>query len=369
MSKPGLIRVSRQQLYTLLWQNAAYKVAAAHGISYPSLLQICTQHQIPRPPRAYWIMVAKGRFVDRPPLLQVGNDADQLIEIVPDEKLEPTTPVRPLKSEPLPVLLKPAQIVVPDALFSPLPLVKRTTFCLRAGTPGDDGIIRLNNHKGCLDVAVSRRQIGRTMRFLDTLFKAALSRGMTVRTEINNGKESTLLTVGTAEIQFRLWEMCNGLGNKRRARGDFFLTLDGRGASHRDWNDGDGKPLENQIGKILDAAGRMAERMRLWEREWEQRDRVYAEEKRRREEAAAIRKEQRMRESQLKKLIKYWQEAETVRMFIAAVESKAGAVDPTTELGQWIEWATKHAAELDPLTDPIEELPHRCRADQPPSGS
>jgi hypothetical protein len=136
-------------------------------------------------------MVAKGRFVDRPPLPQVGNDADQLIEIIPDEKLRPPTQLPTLKSEPLPVIIKPAQVVAPDTLFSPLPLVKRTIFCLRAGTPGDDGLSRLFHaameyrNAGDLYIRSGDRQHG----------KDCLQRGSSLAKSIGND-ELSATTIG-----------------------------------------------------------------------------------------------------------------------------------------------------------------------------
>src|SRR6056297_1088286 len=56
-------KLSRQDLYSQVWERPVTKVAADLGISAVALHKICRKHRVPVPPRGYWAKVAAGRPV------------------------------------------------------------------------------------------------------------------------------------------------------------------------------------------------------------------------------------------------------------------------------------------------------------------
>lgn len=50
----------------------------------------------------------------------------------------------------------------------------------------------------------------------------------------------------------------------------------------------------------------------------------------------------------------------------AAAMSKADPLDLGSELSKWLEWALRYAAEIDPLRDPLTDLPKRRKMEYLP---
>jgi hypothetical protein len=74
-------KLSRQELYDLLWKTPATKLARQYGISDVGLAKICKRHDIPRPPRGHWAKLANGKRVRRPPLPKLDDEALEEIRI------------------------------------------------------------------------------------------------------------------------------------------------------------------------------------------------------------------------------------------------------------------------------------------------
>lgn len=94
-------------------------------------------------------------------------------------------------------------------------------------------------------------------------------------------------------------------------------------------------------------AGRIEREREEKERQEPARQRALIEQRRREEEERI-----RILECQAES----WAKAQQLRAFVDEVERRANAkgasVAPGTELGQWIEWARRHANRLDPLMKP-----------------
>jgi hypothetical protein len=61
-----------------------------------------------------------------------------------------------------------------------------------------------------------------------------------------------------------------------------------------------------------------------------------------------------------------WERAEAIRKFVAAAKAKADPLDPESDLSKWLKWALQYAAEIDPLRDPVTDLPKRRKMDYLP---
>ena len=70
-------RVSREQLYEEVWAEPMTTVALKYEVSSSFMARICTRLKVPRPPRGYWAMYAKGKRPKRP-LLPNACPGDEL---------------------------------------------------------------------------------------------------------------------------------------------------------------------------------------------------------------------------------------------------------------------------------------------------
>ena len=52
--------LSREELFTLIWERPATEVAKELGISDVALGKLCRRLQVPKPPRGYWARVQAG---------------------------------------------------------------------------------------------------------------------------------------------------------------------------------------------------------------------------------------------------------------------------------------------------------------------
>jgi hypothetical protein len=61
--KPRIQRISRRELYDLVWSESITAVAKRFGISDRGLTKVCRRSDIPAPPRGYWAKIAAGADV------------------------------------------------------------------------------------------------------------------------------------------------------------------------------------------------------------------------------------------------------------------------------------------------------------------
>lgn len=61
-------KLSREELYSLVWQKPIIRLAEEFGLSDQGLAKICKKFEIPRPPRGYWAKLEAGKKVEQAPL-------------------------------------------------------------------------------------------------------------------------------------------------------------------------------------------------------------------------------------------------------------------------------------------------------------
>jgi hypothetical protein len=67
---PRVQRISRKDLYELIWSEPMTSLAKRFGISDVGLAKVCRRSDIPAPPRGYWAKVSAGGAVQRPDLTE-----------------------------------------------------------------------------------------------------------------------------------------------------------------------------------------------------------------------------------------------------------------------------------------------------------
>lgn len=76
MSSPASDKVTREELFALVWEKPATEVAKDLGVSDVALQKLCRRLQVPTPPRGYWAKVKAGQAPRRPNLEAFSEQLD-----------------------------------------------------------------------------------------------------------------------------------------------------------------------------------------------------------------------------------------------------------------------------------------------------
>ena len=63
-----MAKLTREELYALVWDRPMTKLAKEFGLSDVALHKICHKHDVPTPPAGYWAKKAHGKPVTNTPL-------------------------------------------------------------------------------------------------------------------------------------------------------------------------------------------------------------------------------------------------------------------------------------------------------------
>lgn len=79
------VRLTRQQLFELVWSQPVERLAKSWGLSGRGLSKACERLQIPLPPRGFWAKVQSGQRLGRPslPAMQPG-EAEEIVIRAPE---------------------------------------------------------------------------------------------------------------------------------------------------------------------------------------------------------------------------------------------------------------------------------------------
>ena len=70
MTEKDHLRLTREELYGLVWAKPMTEVGQEFQISGRAMAKICARKQVPVPPRGYWAKKNAGKVAPRPPLLE-----------------------------------------------------------------------------------------------------------------------------------------------------------------------------------------------------------------------------------------------------------------------------------------------------------
>ena len=368
-------KIRRKELYEEVWTLPVTKLAKRYGLSDVGFAKICKKYNIPRPPRGYWARRQAGEKVKRTPL---PSGKDELITISTNRyntrNIEDVT-MTEISFE----SAEANQIVVPDILRRPHPLVEQAAEFLKPCEPNQMGILEVPKGK-YLDIQVSKKTRSRALRIMDALLKGLEKRGY-VADLSEQGVRIKMLGVDicfgiSEELETRRTEPKNHdldgyyrfghsrFDTTRVPSGKLCLTIDGWGHSYsgrKKWRDSKTKQLEDSLNAFIVGMLRMA----TWEKkhieEMLEKEKQRREWLRQREEEKRLRAEKRRRiaeeQTRLLGLIsdaENWRKSQLVREYIAEVERQI-QVDTCTlqtegNLEDWLIWAKRQADRLDPLT-------------------
>lgn len=368
-------RLTRQELYDLVWANPVRTVAGELGLSDVGLKKICTRFDIPVPHRGYWARLAAGQRVHQSPLPPRGpgmpelafGEARSSYRWPPDpaaELAEPE-PVEPVFEESLDAVearirKTVGKLASTHALSDPHPQLRRLI------AKDDD---RRRKHAGSgyswdapvFDAPFEQRRL----RIINTLFWG-LTRAGAKPSLSGQAARGLSVGIGGQNIHFQLdhpgakrsrWndEQVHG-GKVDTLRLEIPTLVDeGRPAA---WSDVEGRKLESQLTEIVVMLHLAAEAqyrrgaLHSYKYTLESREKARVGLIRLREEAERKERErlaelERQRRERLLGYARDHRAAEDVRAFLAIVESKAEA---RAGVSEWLNWARAVADRLDPLT-------------------
>ena len=156
------IRITREELYQLIWSKSTIKLAKEFGISDVALGKICKKLNVPKPYLGYWRKLETGRKIQPPPLPKInkGIPTEAIIHPInskPKESFEPQNPEVLAKIEAEGQVNN--RINVAKDLRNAHPLTSQTRQLLEKAKPDDYGRLRRTleqRDQPCLDLQVSK---------------------------------------------------------------------------------------------------------------------------------------------------------------------------------------------------------------------
>ncbi|MBG7619364.1 hypothetical protein I5R65_07800 [Herbaspirillum sp. AP02] len=377
-----MTRITRSDLYDLIWSEPAKDVAARLSMSPEQLRAACETANIPRPDRGYWTHVSGGGKPKRVqlPERQLGQ-ADHIVLI--EESRMVSGALRRMFLEGPPLVMP----VFPDDR----PVIESRAHALAAAAPIRKTLSRTHREISKLLARDERRKPKLTGTSLDVHFHPIISstKQGKRRLLILNTLLHALASCGgnsakTTDHAFN-WRICiwdTGLHFELRnvgapedetARrmaeyersGDLELVIchkPGHGLT-REWRDLPSKPLEEQMREIVAGFLIIAEllyrhrevyRIERLQEEKAELDATIQRHKQERlqEEVARWEKAEEARRTHLLQEVAEWKKAQEIRTFIDARlrADKDGTQEEKDLSERWATWASAVADAIDPIT-------------------
>lgn len=364
-------RISRQELYDLVWSVPASKLSQRFGLSGRGLAKLCERHDIPVPERGWWAKTTAGHKVDRTPLRPAKDPYLETVQVYVREDFRSW-----LSREELAAF----EQRLTDEKAARLPTVPTA----------DDGrhpIVvgsrrRLKNSSSTsphIEISVSKGLRDKALCAATALVSACETRGYSFVPRPDSSDAIMALKAFDQVIGIKIEEPMLSVPHvltKAEARekalgrgwqipkydsapsGQLAISLDHRAdGERRTFSTTDDRPMESVIADVMKALVRIAMRLRADENRQAERDRREREAvelrrqeaHRRQEEEARIAAERRRRREVLRQAASYRQ-LQSVRVLMQQVrEMAASAQIDGDAVQEWLSFAGSVADSLDPL--------------------
>jgi hypothetical protein len=359
------ISMSRQDLYERVWANPVDHVAKELGISNVGLAKMCRRHEIPVPPRGYWARKAYGQRLNQPDLPPASNARLNYVTFQPP-LVAKSLQARPDEPPELAAARRHEtasenRIVVPSRLPRVLhPVVAKSREAIISPKGYSTTDASYHPLHGCLHISVSRPQLDRACRILDSLMRAFDLRGYEIRTPPRHYPTGGLappyaqgMVLGEA-IDFRILEpgrktwseasRSKAASLSNEAVGPLVLEIDEYGeGERRRWTDTNKRALEDCLNEFIIGLMAIALVKRKWTREREERERQWREQ----EERKRIEIERR---ELLANTINDFISTQSLREFLEAVEV-ARTSEPEQAVGcdDYLDWCRQYEQSRRPI--------------------
>lgn len=364
----------RQQMLSEIWTDPLRKVAPRYGLSDAGLKKLCSRLQLPTPGRGYWAKIKAGHSIPPKPKLRpfTGNPR----HLLKTTALHPTRSAKPeLVDDRLTALIayerdSAHRISVPMRGTRWNPLVAATRDAFQAAHENNQGL-PLPRDKG-LDIAVSTEQRSRALHIANALVRALEQRGFEM---VQGHRHLEVLMFGVhlslsiQEPTSRANYVPSDAERAAAARGGwsywprYRYTPSGRLQIRSDSGfggtirDGVHQRVEDQLNKLIIQMATRAIAVLHRREEWARAEELRQTQRREALAQKARQDKERQRLEELKATALRWQQAQTIRAYLMALEQTASRdVGALNELYAYLDWARAKADWLDPLVaapDPI----------------
>ncbi len=353
------ITFTREELYQLVWSEPMLTIVNKYLISDTGLRKICISTDIPLPRAGHWMKLKFGQKIPQPPLPKTKSLKTTIeLELRPLELLKVKGVLSPAKTKKILIEQELAETLsVSKRLSKPEKIIVQAKENLtRKDTYPRNGLI--STHIGFVSISVSKQNIPRALRFMDTFIKSLRARG---HDYIIGTRENYVLIKGE-EIETGLREKTmQAPSTDKWSKYDYvpsgaLVLKTGKWSYKKEWTDSK-QLLEQQISAIIGWMETLADKNIEQDKIWEIQRKIREEEERK-EKEWQLRKEKEL--SDFKNIItksSRWQKASELRSYIEAVEAKAMASNQLTDkLRDWLHWLRDKADWYDPFIEKEDEL-------------
>ncbi|HWZ15442.1 MAG TPA: hypothetical protein VNW95_09410 [Mucilaginibacter sp.] len=330
------LSLSREELYDLFWSKPLARLSDELDFSISVLRQLSLEQQIPLPWHGYWSTRPSNFPRMRTSLPEV--TASQTIIL--SEALQAAARALRFPGETANSFLVPAKLKDAD------PLVAVAAKALQEGDPlyGLEGMYE--TRRGQLPIRVSKNNMDRALRIMDTLVKCWRRRGY----EIGFADKETKVHLRNVELRISLRETVRMLPKKKasdpqRYESTGLLAFKVDGWLEREWKDGK-VPLENNVAEILDhmeIAARDLEH--IWVENEVRRKKDVAEQQ---VKAAEIRSNEQENKA-FETLILEAQRWQQLRVLDDYLNELSRSIPRTPAFEEWLNWARNRRRIFDPI--------------------
>jgi hypothetical protein len=358
-------KISRQELYNLVWSKPMTALAKEYNISDNGLRKICKKLNIPLPQLGHWQKLQFGKKVVIIPLPKDFKGEDCIIL---NERKEEDSKENEGVSQ-FHKLLKDItndttlSFKVPDKLSNPDKLISDAKENLASIAKEKYAIYRgiTTTSNGIISISVAPKNCSRALRIMDKIIKLLKQRGHNVI--VVQPLQLSKLRVKKIRLREKLKRII--IKNEKYSWNDTdyiptgILSFKIDEYPEKEFNDTKNLTLEEQLPKILTKLELVSQKIK---RDNEEREIRHQEYRKQIEIEEAIKKRHENEFANFKKLLadsERWKKAVDMRNYIKEIENEA-IKDKTlsVELTDWIKWANAKADWYDPTTMKKDELLH-----------
>lgn len=364
------LRLTREQLYELVWSEAMSRLCKTIGISDVAIAKHCRKADVPIPERGYWNKLHAGQKITRPPLPPRDLATINVIEMggaLPPDLLARITGEPGIEGEPESI----------DVLTERFRKRLGKVTLSRDLTRADPAIAKLLKRdetirqkiasssfyweKPLFDTPYERRRL----RILNSVF-IAFARVGGGGAYIRDREAREISISGPAGVSITLDSpKRRQTRNRKTDDADAMeqLELCAKGGRHHSdiishWTDDDAGKLEDKLAEIVVGLAIVSEResrrwqaeMAEWQRKREAEEaeaRRKAKERAEREERERIATEEKARRDRLLTEAMNWRSAGLIREYVDA--RRASPATQAPEFEDWARWALEEADRMDPV--------------------
>ncbi|MDE2319926.1 MAG: hypothetical protein KGK02_09545 [Rhodospirillales bacterium] len=202
----GSKKLTRRELFDLVWSKPIQQLAAEFGVSDRGLAKVCARNGIPNPPRGYWARLAAGGNVKRPPGPNDDERWEWQVKIVPTLSPLATSIMtsRKLEQAHSAKIENDQQSVKTDftvPVSQPHSAIRNTAQVLRKAKSDAWGAVNASG-EGLCGIAVHSSGIERIISILNVIATKLEAEGLNIQPDGNRMK----VVNGPDEVRFTLTE-------------------------------------------------------------------------------------------------------------------------------------------------------------------